>query len=59
MEAADMRALPVLLFFAAVVSGGVGFLGPNESAAEWMQILFFVFLIASVACLVWDRRRPI
>lgn len=54
-----MNVYSLLLMFAAVFAGFIGFGYLQGSAADWTQMGFFVLLIAALAALVFDRRRPI
>lgn len=49
----------LLLMAAAILAGFLGFGYLEGSPADWTQFGFFALLIASLASLVFDRRRPI
>lgn len=54
-----MNFFALLLMFAAVLVGFLGFGYLQGPAADWTQMAFFALMISAIAALVFDRRRPI
>ncbi len=54
-----MTLSTLILMVAAILAGFLGFGYLQGSLADWTQFSFFALLIASLASLVFDRRRPI